>query len=59
MIQIEGTDVTLDLLWNRHSPWNKRSPPLNKNGIPFHDRERITNFQKYHEKITAIFEIEK
>ena len=33
--------------------------PLNKNGIPFHDRERITNFQKYHEKITAIFQIEK
>ena len=31
----------------------------NKNGIPFHDRERITNFQKYHEKITAIFQIEK
>ena len=22
---------------------------INKNGIPFHDRERITNFQKYHE----------
>ena len=22
----------------------------NKNGIPFHDRERITNFQKSHEK---------
>ena len=31
----------------------------NKNGIPFHDREQITNFQKYHEKITAIFQIEK
>ena len=32
---------------------------VDKNGIPFHDRERITNFQKYHEKITAIFQIEK
>ena len=29
----------------------------NKNSIPFYDRERITNFQKYHEKITAIFQI--
>ena len=24
-----------------------------------HDREQITNFQKYHEKITATFQIEK
>ena len=31
----------------------------NKNGIPFHDHEQITNFQKYHEKITAIIQIEK
>ena len=31
----------------------------NKNGIPFHDREQITNFQICHVKITAIFQIEK
>ena len=38
---------------------SKKLNMLNKNGIPFHDRERITNFQKYHENITVIFQIEK
>ena len=26
----------------------------NKNGIPFHDRERITNLRKYHEKMNIL-----
>ena len=28
---------------------------VNKNGIPFRDRKRITNFWKYHEKIKEYF----
>ena len=31
----------------------------NKNGIPFHDCERITNFWKYHEKIKEYFNFNK
>ena len=39
--------------------FEKQSALSDKNGIPFLDCERITNFQKYYEKITAIFQIEK
>ena len=32
----------------------KNSERKNKNGMPFHDRERITNFQKYHKNNSNI-----